>query len=40
MSKYLIKNYPIYYELFKEKLLLGIELEVIQLNKEIETHFI
>ena len=26
MSKYLIKNYPIYYELFAEKLLLGIEL--------------
>ena len=25
MSKYLIKNYPIYYELFAEKLLLGIE---------------
>ena len=25
MSKYLIKNYPIFYEYFKEKLLLGIE---------------
>ena len=26
MSKHLIENYPIYYELFAEKTLLGIEL--------------
>ena len=36
MSKYLISNYPSFYEIFKEKHLLGIELVVIQLNKEIE----
>ena len=39
MSKYLIKNYPDFYEFLKKKLLLGIELVVIQLNKEIEIHF-
>ena len=36
MSKYLIQNYPIYYELFAEKHLLGIELVVSQLSKETE----
>ena len=36
MSKYLISNCPVFYELFKEKLLPGIEQEVIQLNKETE----
>ena len=36
MSKYLIQNYPEYYEIFKEKLLHGIEQVEIQLNKEIE----
>ena len=30
MSKYLIKNYPVYYEIFKKKLLLGIEQAEIQ----------
>ena len=35
MSKYLISNYPDFYEIFKEKLLPGIEQVVIQLNKEI-----
>ena len=30
MSKYLIKNYPVYYEIFAEKLLLGIEQAEIQ----------
>ena len=39
MSKYLIKNYPNLYEIFKEKLLLGIEQVGIQLNKEIEILF-
>ena len=39
MSKYLIDNYPIYYELFKEKTLLGIELVEIPLNKVIEIHY-
>ena len=39
MSKYLISNYPNFYELFKEKLLLGIEQAVTQLNKEIEIHY-
>ena len=39
MSKYLIQNYPIYYELFAEKLLHGIELEESQLNKEIVIHY-
>ena len=36
MSKYLIQNYPIFYELFAEKTLRGIEQEAIQSNKEIE----
>ena len=36
MSKYLIVNYPEYYELFKEKRLPGTELVVTRLNKEIE----
>ena len=36
MSKYLIQNYPVYYELFAEKHLHGIELEENQLNKVIE----
>ena len=36
MSKYLIENYPKFYEIFKEKILLGIELEETQLNKETE----
>ena len=35
MSKFLIENYPIYYEMFKEKILHGIELGS-QLNKETE----
>ena len=34
MSKYLIENYPIFYELFAEKLLHGIELEESQLNRK------
>ena len=38
MSKYLMKL-SIYYELFAERLSLGIELEVTQLNKEIEIHY-
>ena len=38
MSKYLIANYPEYYEIFKEKHLLGIEQVAILLNKEIEIH--
>ena len=39
MSKYLIKNYPIFYELFAEKLLRGTELAVNQSNKETEIHY-
>ena len=39
MSKYLIQNYPIYYELFAEKLLLGTGQAANQLNKEIEIHY-
>ena len=39
MSRYLIKEHPEYYSWFKEKDLLGIELVVIQLLKEIEIHF-
>ena len=38
MSKYLIKNYPIFYELFAEKLLRGTELAA-QLNKETVIHY-
>ena len=39
MSKYLIQNYPLYYELFAEKHLLGTELVANQLNKVIVTHY-
>ena len=39
MSKYLIKNYPEFYEIFKEKHLHGTELEVNLLNKVIEIHY-
>ena len=39
MSKYLIKNHPEYYELFKEKHLPGIEREANPLLREIETHY-
>ena len=34
MSKYLVENYPIFYEMFAEKHLRGTEQEVSQLNKE------
>ena len=40
MSNYLIKNYPDYYEYFKEKNLRGIELVEIQLPKVIEIQFL
>ena len=36
MSKYLIQNYPIYYELFAEKTFIWDRLEVNLLNKETE----
>ena len=39
MSKHLIQNYPIFYEMFAEKLSLGIELAENPLNKAIETHY-
>ena len=39
MSKYLIKNYPIYYELFAEKTFTWDRTGANQLNKEIETRF-
>ena len=39
MSKYLIENYPVYYELLKKRRLLGIELGAILSNKVIETLF-
>ena len=38
MSKYLIKNYPEFYELYKRKVLRGIGQVVIQLLREIEMH--
>ena len=39
MSKYLIKNYPIFYKMFTDKTLLGIEQVENRLNREIETHY-
>ena len=41
MSKYLIANYPEFYEWYADKkFYLGQELEVIQLNKVIEIYYI
>ena len=39
MSKYLIKNYPEYYEITKKKNSLGIEQEATRSLKEIGIHF-
>ena len=38
-GKYLIQNYPIYYELFAKRNLLGTERVAIQLNKVIVIHY-